>query len=76
MPVQSASTLSDSPALDHLLFLPPNVLTAQRLRGELAAAGLFADTSRKGLRIPIADFDWAWPAKCERAPTTAAVSGR
>src|SRR5207248_1945317 len=45
-------------AVDHLLFLPPNLVTAQRLRGELAAAELPVDVSRRGLRVAVGEIDW------------------
>ena len=58
MPAQPLQTRSDQLVIDHLLFLPPNPITAHRLREELAAAGLYVEESRRGLRVPVGDADW------------------
>jgi EAL domain-containing protein (putative c-di-GMP-specific phosphodiesterase class I) len=61
MPAERFDTLSDpsgAVTVDHLLFLPPNLVTAQRLRGELAAAELAVDASRRGLRVAVGEVDW------------------
>ena len=50
---------SDPVPVGHVLFLPPNFETTLRLLGELAAAGVCTEqTRRRGLRVPVGEADW------------------
>jgi EAL domain-containing protein (putative c-di-GMP-specific phosphodiesterase class I) len=44
--------------IDHLFFLPPNLVTAHRLREELAAAELYVEEAPRGFRVAVGDVDW------------------
>jgi EAL domain-containing protein (putative c-di-GMP-specific phosphodiesterase class I) len=57
-PAPDADPSSDEIVVEHLLFLPPNAMTRQRLRGELGAAGLSVEDDKQGLRVIVGDVDW------------------
>ncbi|HEY7119074.1 MAG TPA: EAL domain-containing protein, partial [Tepidisphaeraceae bacterium] len=44
--------------VDHVLFCPPNLLTDQRLRAHLAAAGLPVEEWKRGPRVALGELDW------------------
>jgi EAL domain-containing protein (putative c-di-GMP-specific phosphodiesterase class I) len=57
-PAADADGSSDEIVVGHLLFLPSNAMTGQRLRGELGAAGLIVEDDKQGLRVVVGDVDW------------------
>jgi EAL domain-containing protein (putative c-di-GMP-specific phosphodiesterase class I) len=60
--------VADEVVVEHLLFLPSNAMTGQRLRGELGAAGLCVEDDKQGLRVIVGDVDW--PAVLEEVAET------
>src|SRR5215218_1480597 len=59
-PFAPALALSDdvAAAVAHLLFMPRSPGALERLRAELAAAGVLADDDRHGLRVDVGELDW------------------